>query len=138
MAIPRQDVERHALDAEFHEERGADVGDPPELQLARPDLNRGIELAIDRDDLRLADLRMFQEEDSLRQILDDGKEPVETIDNDATRHPSADLLLDEAVGMRMIPEQARSLTISNRDVHLVIESLTRVNVNEHVVAVASR
>src|SRR5258705_6718861 len=41
MTIRRDDVERHTLDLEFDEERGTDVGDPPELHLAWPDLHHG-------------------------------------------------------------------------------------------------
>jgi hypothetical protein len=46
MAICRQDIEGHALNAKSDEKRGADMADTPKLQLARPYRNGRIDLPL--------------------------------------------------------------------------------------------
>jgi len=110
MTINRHDVEWHALDVELDEERGADVGDPPELHLARPDLHYRVHLAIDRDDFAIAArLGMLDEEESLRQAPHDREESLEAVDDEPARHATQHLLGDGAMRARVIPEQAAHL-----------------------------
>ena len=66
--VPRHDIKRHAADAEPDEQRGADMRDPPELHLARADIDQRIELTVDGDDLvALAELGVLDEEKALGQ-----------------------------------------------------------------------
>ena len=90
---------------ELDEERGADIGDAPELHLARPDLHDGVQLAIDRDDLAIAArLGMLDEEEPLRQASHDREERLEAVDDEPARHAAQHLLGDGAMCVRVIPE----------------------------------
>src|SRR5262245_5885437 len=137
MAVDRHRVEPNALDPELQEHFGANVADAPKLCLAGAHLNDRFDLAVDRDDLIvLTNFGVLEQQQPLRQAADDREQPFKTVDHESAGHSAQDLLVDAAVGMRVIPEEARTLAAGGWHMHLVIELLTRMDVNEHVVAVA--
>ena len=85
-----------------------------------------------------ADLRMFDQEEPLRQACDEREQRFETVDHQATGHATQHLLGDYAMRMRMIPEQAWPLAALSWNTHLVFELMTGVNMHEDIVAVALR
>src|ERR1700722_2677869 len=111
--------------------------DAPELHLAGAHCNAGVDLAVDRDDLViLAELDVLDEEKTLGQSLQDGNQPLDAVNDKSARHAAEYLIVDEAVCVRVVPEQARTLAAGCRDAHLVLECCAGMNVNEDVVAVA--
>ena len=52
------------------------MGDAPELHLARPDHDGRIDLPVDGNDLALAKLHVFDEQELLWQIAQDWKMPL--------------------------------------------------------------
>jgi len=89
MTVGRKDVKRHPLDTKFDEQRSADMGDAPELQLAGADLHAGIQLAIDRDDpVTFAEFDMLDEEKSLGQALQERKELLRVVNDKTAGHPA--------------------------------------------------
>ena len=127
MSVGRDDVERHPLNLQREEQRRADIGDPPELHLARPDVDQRIELAVDGDDLAAAaGFGVLDQEKPLRQSGDDRKLRVRALDHERAGHAAEHLLGDEAVPVRMVPIEARLLPAGARDRHLVVEFVSRV------------
>ena len=67
-----------------------------------------------------------------------GIEIFEAVHDKAAGHAAEHLLGDNAMRVRVIPEETGSLATGGRNAHLVLELLTGVDVDEHVVAVALR
>jgi hypothetical protein len=135
VTIGGDDVEWHPVDAELDEQRGADMGDAPKLHLSRPDRHDRIDLPIYGDNFSPGMLHMLDEQESLRQVSQDREVLFGAIDDDSAGHAAEHLFRDDAVRMRVIPEQARSLTIADRDIHLVAERLAWVNMDKDIIAV---
>ena len=81
---------------------------------------------------------MLDEEEPLRQALHDREEIFKPVHNEAAGHATQHLLGDDAMRVRVIPEQAWPLATCGRNAHLVVELMTRMHVDEHIVAVALR
>ena len=71
------------------------MGKPPELNLAGLNLNDGIDLAVDGDDLAPLDLDMLDKEKPFRQTLQDRKNLLQVIDNKSARHATQHLFQHE-------------------------------------------
>ena len=67
-----------------------------------------------------------------------GGKSYHAVDHQCARQTPEDLFVDEAVRVRMVPEQAWTLPAERRDAHLVLKGFAGVNVDENVVAVALR
>src|SRR6267378_7566666 len=109
MAIGGEDVQGHAFDAELEERLGADVADAPELHLAGADRYQRIDLAIDGQDLVLAQLGVLDQEEAFRQAPEDRKEMMRAVDDQTARHPAQDLFVHDAMSVRVIPEESWAL-----------------------------
>ena len=121
------------------EQRRPDIGDAPELHLAGPDIDQRIELAVDGDDFAAAaGFDVLEEEEPLRQRSDDRKLRLGTVDHECTGHAAQHLFGDEAVPVRMVPVEPRLLPAGARDRHLVMEFVSREQMDEDVVASAAR
>ena len=137
MPVGCHDIKRHTLDAEFVELRGPDVGDTPELHFAGAHGDCGIDLTVDRNDFAfVAKLDVLDQKKAFRQSAQQREKLVDAVDDKRARHAAEDLIVDEAVRVRVVPEQARTLPAGRRDAHLVAECFTGLNVNKHVVAIA--
>src|SRR5258708_27691508 len=108
MAIGGEEVQGHAFDAELEERLGADVADAPELHLAGAHRYHWIDLAIDGEDLVLAQLGVFDQEDSVRQAPKHRKELLRAVDDQAAPHANADLLLRPATGVPGSPPESQA------------------------------
>jgi len=109
VAVGGEDVKRHAFDAELEKRRGADVADAPELHLPGADRHQRLDLAVDRDDFVFAQLGVLDEEEAFRQAREHRKKLLRAVDHESARHPAQDLLLDDAVRVRVIPEEPGAL-----------------------------
>jgi hypothetical protein len=99
----------------------------------------GFDLPVDRDYLVfLANLRVLDEEEPFWQVCDDWEDPLEAVDDQTARHAAKDLLCDEAMSMRVIPEEAGPLVAVGGNTHLVLELLAGVYVEENIVAIPAR
>ncbi len=137
MPIGCHDVKRHALDTEFVELRRSDVRDTPKLQFAGAHGDGGIDLTIDRNYFAfVGKLDVLDQKKAFRQSVQQREKLVNAIDDQSARHTGKDLIIDEAVCMGVIPEQARTLPAGRRDAHLVLECFTGLNVDEYVIAAA--
>ena len=63
---------------------------------------------------------------------------LNAVDDKSAGHAAEYLIVDEAVGVRVVPEQAGTLPAGRRDPHLVLECFAGVNVDEDVVTLALR
>src|SRR4029453_18170675 len=57
---------------------------------------------------------------------------------DPAGHAAEHLFRDDAVGMRVIPKEAWTLTVTHRDLHLVFELLAGMKMDKDIVAVPPR
>ena len=103
--------------------------DAPELHLAGAYCHGRIDLAVDRNDLGLVgQLDVF---DSRKRRSGNPRSTWEkflnAVDDKCARHAAEDLIVDEAVCVRMVPEQARALPAERWDAHLVLKCFAGVN-----------
>ncbi len=81
-------------------------------------------------------LDMLDEQELFRKIFQHREVFFGAVDDDPARHAAENLLRDDAVRMRVIPEESGTLAVTHRDLHLVLEVLARVNMDKDIVAVA--
>src|SRR3569833_1435628 len=137
VTIRSEHIQRQAIDAQLHEERGTDVSDAPELNLPRSNWDDRIELTVDCDDLLLGNLSMLYQQKPLGQIRNERKVAFESLYNESAGQSSQDLFCHDAVYMRVIPKQAGPLPVVRGNMNLVRELTPWMHVHEHIVAVAA-
>jgi hypothetical protein len=99
----------------------------------------GFSLAIDRDDFGVVvGLRMLDEQELLRQVPHDREEILEAVHDEPTRHAAQHLFSDYTMRVWVIPEQAGALTTCGGNAYLVVELVTWMDMDEHVIAVSLR
>jgi hypothetical protein len=114
------------------------MGDAPELHFAGADGDQRIDLAVDRDELVVADLGVLDQQIAFRQSAQQRIELFESIDHQCARHAAENLIVDVAVRVRVIPVEPRALPPRGRDAYFVLEALAGMHMHEDVVAVSPR
>src|SRR3954466_13082546 len=139
MTVGRDHIEPNSVDAELDEAFGADVADAPVLGFSRPHCKDRLYLSVNGKKVGfIAELCILNEQEALLQIGEDREQLLESIDDESAGPSAPNLLIDEAVSVRMVPEEPGTLAAVCGDMHLVVEMLARVDVNEDVVAIALR
>jgi hypothetical protein len=75
MTVRCCDIKWHPVALKRKEERGTDIGDPPELHFPGANLDHRVQLAIDRDDFApTAGLDVLDQEEPFRQVIEERKQ----------------------------------------------------------------
>jgi hypothetical protein len=81
---------------------------------------------------------MLDEQELLPQVPHDREEILEAIHDESARHATQHLLGHDPMGVGVIPEQAGRLATRGRNPYLIVELLTGMDMDEHVIAVSLR
>jgi hypothetical protein len=99
----------------------------------------GIDLTVDRNYFALVgELGVLDQKKAFRQSAQQWEKLVNAVDYQSARHTAKNLIINEAVRVGVVPEQARTLPTGRRDAHLILECFIGVDVDEHVITVALR